>query len=97
MTAKRPSFMVRNNNTSAYFFRSTIPKDLRDKFDGIREFRFSLKTGIKSEAQRYSYDIKKLLERRFYDIRCGNISESSVNYIKVFLMDYLEEQLLPEF
>lgn len=46
MTVKHPTFIVRNNSYSAYFFRTVIPKNLRSRFNGIREVRISLKTGI---------------------------------------------------
>jgi hypothetical protein len=36
MSAKHPSFIVRNNGHSAYFFRSIIPQDLRKYFNGTR-------------------------------------------------------------
>lgn len=94
MSAKQPTFIVRNSNTSAYFFRSIIPLDLRKKFNGIRELRISLKTGIKSEAERFAKILKYQLDKVFDDIRYIYISITCVSSIKDALRNYLDEQLL---
>ncbi len=94
MSAKQPTFIVRKNNTSAYFFRSIIPQDLRENFNGIREFRLSLKTGILTEAKRLAQVLKYQLDKVFEDIRCGNNSTTCVSTIKRDLADCLNDPLL---
>ncbi len=97
MSARRPTFIVRNNGHSAYFFRVTIPNDLRKYINGInniREFRISLKTGIKSEAIRFAQALKIKVDFIFANIRSGNNSATCVSSIKTYLRNYLDEQLL---
>ena len=97
MSARRPTFIVRNNGHSAYFFRITIPNDLRNILNenkNIREFRISLKTGIKSEAILYAQVLKIKVDYIFASIRSGNNSITCVS-LKEYLKNYIDEQLLP--
>ncbi len=90
MTAKHPTFIVRNGEGSRYLFRSIIPRDLRQKVNNAKELRISLKTGLKSEAKRLAYSLKIQLDRIFNDIRYGNISETCVISIKNELREHLD-------
>ncbi|MBU2512131.1 tyrosine-type recombinase/integrase [bacterium] len=69
--------------------------DLREKFNGIRELRISLKTGVRSEAKRFAQILKYQLDKAFEDIRYGDNSTTCVSLIKQVLKEYLDEQLLP--
>ena len=97
MSARRPTFIVRNNGHSAYFFRITLPLDIRKYLNinnNIREFRISLKTGLKSEAIRFAQVLKIKVDFIFANIRSGNNSNTCVSSIKAYLRNYLDEQLL---
>jgi integrase len=96
VSSRRPTFIVRNNNHSAYFFRSIIPKDLRKQFNGTREIRISLKTGIRSEARKLSLILKFQLDIFFDEVRCGNNSATCVSSLKRHLKNYFHQQILTE-
>ncbi len=97
MSAKNPSFIVSNGAGSSYFFRSTIPRDLRQILHETRELRISLRTGIKKEARQLARILKFRLDDIFEDIRCGNISTSCVKSIKNQLKLCIHEHRMQEY
>ena len=95
MTAKQPTFIVSGGKGSSYFFRSTIPRDLRILYNYPKELRISLNSGIETEARRLAVILKYQLDNIFNDIRCGNISETCVSSIKEQLREYLNNTNSP--
>ena len=48
------------NSGKTYYFRSKIPADLVEHFDGVKEFRISLKCAIKSRSIRTTIQLELL-------------------------------------
>ena len=95
MTARHPSFIVSSGKGSSYFFRSTIPKDLRKLYNYPKELRISLQVGIQTEAKRLGGILKNQLDEIFDDIRSGNITETCVSSIKDQLRAHLSNTSFP--
>ena len=95
MTARHPTFIVSSGKGSSYFFRSIIPKDLRQLYNYPKELRISLQVGLQTEAKHLSAILKIQLDIIFNDIRSGNITETCVSSIKEQLRTYLDEAKTP--
>ena len=89
MTAKHPTFIVKNGEGSSYLFRSIIPRDIRKYLNNSKEIRISLLTGLKSEAKQLAQILKYQVDRMFDDIRSGNNSVTCAFSIKEDLREYL--------
>ena len=59
------------NSGETYYFRSYIPKDLIEYFDGVRQFRVSLKCAIKSRSLRITKVLDVKVSSLFEEIRIG--------------------------
>lgn len=63
-----PTYLVRRNNSTAFYFRSVIPIDLRPIL-GTKEFWISLSTGLLSEAKKLSYRCNAIAKTIYGRIR----------------------------
>ena len=61
--------LPKSGNT--YYFRQYIPADLIEHFDGVKEFRISLKCAIRSRSIRTSKILDKIVSKIFDEIRQG--------------------------
>ena len=59
------------NSGETYYFRSYIPTDLIEYFDGVRQFRVSLKCAIKSRSLRITKILDVKVSSLFEEIRIG--------------------------
>ena len=59
------------NSGNTYYFRSFIPTDLIEYFEGVREFRISLKCAIKSRSVKTCKILDKKVAQIFDEIREG--------------------------
>ena len=67
-------FIIRNSrHTSSYHFRSIIPKDLRDYFEGRSSFTISLRTGIYRDAKSISQNLYFITQSLYYQIRMQSV------------------------
>ena len=76
-----------------YYFRSYIPKDLIDHFDGLREFRISLKCAIKSRSVKITRVLSKIVSKIYEEIRQG-IKSLEIEEIKGILRIEIRKQIL---
>ena len=96
MTAKHPTFLVKNGEGSSYLFRTIIPKDIRQYLNNSKEIRISLLTGLKSEAKRLAQLLKYQVDKMFLDVRSGSNSTTSATRIKSTLKEYLYQVKVSE-
>ena len=75
------SLLTFPNSGSTYYFRSFIPTDLIEHFNGVKEFRISLKCAIKSRSIRTSKILDKIVSKIFDEIRQG-MKSLDINDIK---------------
>jgi len=59
------------NSGDTYYFRTYIPSDLIEYFDGMRQFRVSLKCAIKSRSLRITKVLDVKVSSLFEEIRIG--------------------------
>ena len=81
---------------SSYFrsyFRSIVPKDLRDVFGGATEFRLSLGSCSEYEGRMICLKLKQLTDNIFVDIRRG-MKSLSLDEIKNILRIEVRKQIL---
>ena len=76
-----------------YYFRSYIPKDLIDHFDGLREFRISLKCAIKSRSVKITRVLSKIISKIYEEIRQG-MKSLEIEDIKEILRTEIRKQIL---
>lgn len=79
--------------TNLYYFRVVVPEDLR-RVVGKSEIRYSLRTGLLSEAKYRALRMASFVQWLFRDIRrSGNMQELSKAEIQKLIQDHLKEAL----
>ncbi|MGA0860444.1 MAG: tyrosine-type recombinase/integrase, partial [bacterium] len=86
----RQSHLVQQPSTRTYFFRSIIPKALRNHFDGQREFKVSLGCKSKARSQRASFHLYGVVHHLYDSIQAGQ-SQMTLEEIKHILRIELEK------
>ena len=86
----RQSHLVQQPSTRTYFFRSIIPKALRNHFDGQREFKVSLGCKSKARSQRASFHLYGVVHHLYDSIQAGQ-SQMTLEEIKNVLRIELEK------
>ena len=81
------------NSGETYYFRSYIPKDLIEYFDGVRQFRVSLKCAIKSRSIRITKILDVKVSSLFEEIRLG-MKSLDIEQIKEILRIEIRKQIL---
>ncbi len=69
----RLKYLVKNPSNSSFFFRSYIPQDLRDLYQGKNSFRVSIKCGNKNESKKICKHLNKVIKSLYREIRMGKI------------------------
>ena len=83
--------LPKSGNT--YYFRQYIPADLIEHFDGVKEFRISLKCAIRSRSIRTSKILDKIVSKIFDEIRQG-MKSLDIDDIKEILRIEIRKQIL---
>ena len=78
---------------NTYYFRSYIPTDLIEHFDGVRQFRVSLKCAIKSRSLRITKILDVKVSSLFEEIRLG-MKSLDIEQIKEILRIEIKKQIL---
>ena len=78
---------------NTYYFRSYIPTDLIEHFDGVRQFRVSLKCAIKSRSFRITKLLDVIVSSLFEEIRLG-MKSLDIEQIKEILRIEIRKQIL---
>jgi hypothetical protein len=78
---------------NTYYFRSYIPTDLIKHFDGVRQFRVSLKCAIKSRSFRITKILDVKVSSLFEEIRIG-MKSLDIEQIKEILRIEIRKQIL---
>ena len=86
----RQSHLVQQPSTRTYFFRSIIPKALRNHFDGQREFKVSLRCKSKARSQQASFCLYGVVHHLYDSIQAGQ-SQMTLEEIKHILRTELEK------
>ena len=81
------------NSGDTYYFRTYIPTDLIEHFDGVRQFRVSLKCAIKSRSHRITKIVKVKVSTLFAEIRLG-MKSLDIEQIKEILRIEIRKQIL---
>ena len=81
------------NSGDTYYFRTYIPTDLIEHFDGVRQFRVSLKCAIKSRSHRITKILKVKVSTLFEEIRIG-MKSLDIEQIKEILRIEIRKQIL---
>jgi len=87
------SLLTFPNSGSTYYFRGYIPTDLIEHFNGVKEFRISLKCAIKSRSVRTSKILDKIVSKIFEEIRQG-MKSLDIDDIKEILKIEIRKQIL---
>ena len=66
-----PKYLVKNPSNSSFFFRSYLPLDLRDLYQGKIEFRVSLKCGNKNHSKKICSYLNEIIQELYEEIRMG--------------------------
>ena len=69
----RLKYLVKNPSNSSFFFRSYIPHDLRDLYQGKNSFRVSIKCGNKNESKKICKHLNEVIKSLYREIRMGKI------------------------
>ena len=88
-----PKLLSSPNSGDTFYFRSYIPIDLIKHFEGIKEFRISLKFAIKSCSVRMSKILDETVSGIYEEIRHG-MKSLDVEQIKEILRIEIREQIL---
>ena len=83
----------KTGSTNHFHFRSWIPKDLVDHFDGKREFQLSLRSVGKEKTVLVSLTLKNRLQELFGEIRTG-MESLGLEEIKGILREEVRKQIL---
>ena len=83
----------KTGSTNHFHFRSWIPKDLVDHFDGKREFQISLRSVSDKQTILVSLIIKNRLQELFGEIRTG-MESLGLEEIKEILRLEVRKQIL---
>jgi len=81
------------NSGNTYYFRSKIPADLVEHFDGVKEFRISLKCAIKSRSIRTTKILDRKVSGIYEEIRQG-MKSLEIDDIKEILRIEIRKQIL---
>ena len=81
------------NSGETYYFRSYIPTDLIEYFDGVRQFRVSLKYAIKSRSLRITKILDVKVSSLFEEKRIG-MKSINIEQIKEILRIEIRKQFL---
>jgi hypothetical protein len=81
------------NSGETYYFRTYIPTDLIEYFDGVRQFRISLKCAIKSRSLRITKILDVKVSSLFEEIRIG-MKSLDIEQIKEILRIEIRKQIL---
>ena len=85
-----PIYLFHKASSRTYFFRCSIPLDLRNHFDGRQEFRVSLANKSKTRSQRAACCLHSIVQDIYAQIRSGE-TQMTVEEIKVVLRIELEK------
>ena len=88
-----PCLLYTPNSGNTYYFRSKIPTDLVDYFNGLIEFRLSLKCAIKSRAIRTVKILSEKVSTLYQEIRQG-MKSLEIEDIKEILRIEIRKQIL---
>ena len=66
-----PKYLVKNPSNSSFFFRSYIPLDLRDLYQGKNSFRVSIKCGNKNHSKKICSYLNEIIQELYEEIRMG--------------------------
>ena len=88
-----PCLLYTPNSGNTYYFRSKIPTDLVDYFNGLKEFRLSLKCAIKSRAIRTVKILSEKVSTLYQEIRQG-MKSLEIEDIKEILRIEIRKQIL---
>ena len=88
-----PTLLYTRNSGNSYYFRSYIPKDLVAHFEGLKEFRISLKCAIKSRSNSLCKRLNKIVSRLYQEISHG-IKTLNIEQIKEILRVEIRKQIL---
>ena len=88
-----PCLLFTPNSGNTYYFRSKIPTDLVDYFNGLKEFRLSLKCAIKSRAIRTVKILSEKVSTLYQEIRQG-MKSLEIEDIKEILRIEIRKQIL---
>ena len=91
MKSASPYYAQSSGNT--FYFRSKIPSDLRDHFDGKESFKISLKCAIKSRSSKVTKSLHRIVSRLYDQIRQG-MKELDIEEIKEILRVEIRKQIL---
>ena len=78
---------------NTFYFRKYIPTDLIDYFNGVKQFRISLKCAIKSRSIRITKILEVKVSSLFDEIRMGKKS-LDIEQIKGILRIEIRKQIL---
>ena len=81
------------NSGNTYYFRSRITTDLIEHFGGLKEFRLSLKSAIKSHAIRTTKILEQTVLGLYENIRQG-MKSLDIDDIKEILRIEIRKQIL---
>jgi len=87
------SLLTFPNSGNTYYFRSKIPADLVEHFDGVKEFRISLKCAIKSRSIRTTKILDRKVSGNYEEIRQG-MKSLEIDDIKEILRIEIRKQIL---
>ena len=90
---KNPPYLIYSPSSgNSYYFRSWIPKDLRSTFGGLKEFRISLKCGIRSRSNKICRRLNKIVSEIYDQVRTG-MKKLDIEDIKEILRIEIRKQL----
>lgn len=91
------NYLVHRHPGQSFLFRSTIPKDLQDKF-GQKQFQLSLRCGLLKQARSLAQHLYNLTQQLYQSLRQNSgPSGLNINQIKLILRTELDrlKQLVP--
>ena len=66
-----PKYLVKNHSNSSFFFRTYLPLDLRDLYQGKNSFRVSIKCGNKNHSKKICFHLNEVIQQIYDEIRMG--------------------------
>ena len=94
LKVKNPPYLIYSPSSgNSYYFRSWIPKDLRSTFGGLKEFRISLKCGIRSRSNKICRRLNKIVSEIYDQVRTG-MKKLDIEDIKEILRIEIRKQIL---
>ena len=94
LKVKSPPYLIYSPSSgNSYYFRSWIPKDLRSTFGGLKEFRISLKCGIRSRSNKICRRLNKIVSEIYDQVRTG-MKKLDIEDIKEILRIEIRKQIL---